>query len=193
MEPARRQKSATVKQTVTIYNQLINFFWTILAFAPIGYFCYVALPVNWLYTFLAISLLVFFLPPSFFRAIQLSNTTAIYQRLGLRTVRKYTQNGILVNHLIRRREAAYNTVRTLSVKSHLSKASANERFHTVVFVFFLLTTVYALIYSYWIWAIVFTISNLVYNVYPILLQQYNRIRFRRLADRQLGAKKTSLD
>jgi cell division protein FtsW (lipid II flippase) len=191
MEPASSRESATSKRAITVYNQLINFGWTILAFAPVGYFCYVAMPLHWLYAFLAVSSLSFLLPASFFRAIQLGNTTSIYHKLGLRTVRKYTQDGILVNRLIREKEAAYNPVRTSSVQSHLSRAAANERFHGAVFVFFLLTTIYALAGGHWGWAAVLTISNLVYNVYPILLQQYNRIRFRQLADRRQGPQKSS--
>jgi cell division protein FtsW (lipid II flippase) len=191
MKSVSSQESATSKRAVAVYNQLINFGWTILAFAPIGYFCYLTMPLNWLYAFLAVSSLAFFLPASFFGAIQLGNTTAIYHKLGLRAIRKYTQDGTLVNRLIRQKDAAYNPVQTSSVQSHLKKAAANERFHGAVFIFFLLTTIYALAGCHWGWAAVFTISNLVYNVYPILLQQYNRIRFRQLADQQRRVQKSS--
>jgi hypothetical protein len=184
MEPANSPEMAAIKRVAAVYNQLINFFWTILTFGPIGYFCYVAMPPSWLYGFIVSSVLPFFLPASFFQAIQLGRTTAIYHKLGLRTVRKYTQDGLLVHRLIRRQYAFYNPVRTASIKAHLSKAATNERFHLSVFVFFLLATIYALVAGYWGWALVISISNLVYNVYPILLQQYNRIRFQQLADRR---------
>jgi hypothetical protein len=45
-----------------------------------------------------------------------------------------------------------------------------------MFVFFILITVYALIKNHFLWAMIISASNLVYNVYPNLLQQYVRLK-----------------
>jgi hypothetical protein len=51
-------------------------------------------------------------------------------------------------------------------------------------VFMLTVAVYALLQlDYW-WAMVFIISNTLYNLYPMFLQQYNRIRIELLIKRR---------
>ena len=47
-----------------------------------------------------------------------------------------------------------------------------------MFFIFLLVTIYALLNSFWIWVIVLAMANLIYNVFPNLLQQYVRIRMK---------------
>jgi len=50
--------------------------------------------------------------------------------------------------------------------------------------FFLLTGIYALTQGYVWWAVIITINNLVFNLYPNFLQQYNRLRLRHLMKMQ---------
>lgn len=42
-------KQKNKQAIIVLYNQLINFFWTILAFTPVVYFCYQYMPLNLLY------------------------------------------------------------------------------------------------------------------------------------------------
>jgi len=53
-----------------------------------------------------------------------------------------------------------------------------EKFHFIMFVFFTLITFYALSRSDFWWVIIFLITNVLYNVYPNLLQQYIRLKLR---------------
>jgi hypothetical protein len=46
----------------------------------------------------------------------------------------------------------------------------------MLFVFFALATVYALWKGLAGWAVILSLTNLLYNVYPILLQQYIRVK-----------------
>jgi len=87
------KESAKIKKLATWYNQIPNIFWSILNFTPIGYFWFMAMDLKWLYILLAISLVAGFLPNSFFDRIQLSKTTSIYKKIGIRIVKKYTQDG----------------------------------------------------------------------------------------------------
>ncbi len=51
-----------------------------------------------------------------------------------------------------------------------------EKFHFIMFVFFILITLYALVKNHFQWAIIISVTNLLYNIYPNLLQQYVRLK-----------------
>jgi hypothetical protein len=190
MPLGRNQSTGQVKRVAIWYNQLVNAFWSILNFSPIGYFWFVGMTPYWFYTFLAVSVVTGFLPDSFFTMIRVGHTTSRYNKLGIRLVKRYTQDGDVVNALIRKRFPDYTPIRAMSVPQHLSKSSVNERFHFMCLVFFLLTTLYALVNGLWWWALIISLNNLFFNVYPIMLQQYNRLRFEQLQKRRLAVGKT---
>ena len=166
------------------YNQLSNVFWSVLGFAPIGYFCYTRMDLGWLYLFLALSLPAVLLPHSFYDAMQIGRTTAVYERMGVRIVRKFTQDGDWVNRMIRRRFPTYKVFDSYpSIRRHLRKAYTIEKVHFAFFLFFLYGALYALVKEYFLWAALIMLTNLIFNVYPNLLQQYNRLRLRQLMRR----------
>jgi len=168
----------------TWYNQLSNVFWSVLGFTPIGYFCTTRMEQGWLYIFLALSLPVIMLPHGFYDAMQIGRTTAVYERIGIRIVRKFTQDGDWVNRMIRRRFPRYRVFDSYpSVRKHLRKAYTIEKVHFAFFLFFLYVSLYALIKEYFLWAGIITLTNLIFNIYPNLLQQYNRLRLRQLMRR----------
>jgi len=175
------KESAKIKKIATWYNQVPNLFWSFLNFTPLGYFCFSIMDLQWLYILLAISLLAGFLPHSFFDAIQLSQTTSFYKKIGIRVIKKYTQDGDLINQFIRRKFPQYRIFdNNSSIQKHLNKAYSIEKIHFIMFLFFLLTSIYALTQGYVWWAVIITINNLVFNLYPNFLQQYNRLRLRHL-------------
>jgi hypothetical protein len=140
-----------------------------------------AMDLQWLYILLGTSLLAGFLPRSFFDAIQLSQTTSLYKKIGIRMVKKFTQDGDFINRLIRRKFPQYRIFDpNVSIQKHLNKAYSIEKIHFIMFLFFLLTSIYALTQGYARWAAIITINNLVFNLYPNFLQQYNRLRLRNL-------------
>ncbi|MDZ7274158.1 MAG: hypothetical protein ONB47_08850 [candidate division KSB1 bacterium] len=140
-----------------------------------------AMDLKWLYIILAISLAAGFLPNAFFDRMQLSQSVSFYRAIGMRTVKKYTQDGDLVNRWIRRKFPQYRVFEHgASLQKHLNKAYGIEKIHFLMFLFFLLTGIYALIHGRVWWAAIITVNNLVFNVYPNLLQQYNRLRLRQL-------------
>ncbi len=53
-------------------------------------------------------------------------------------------------------------------------------FHFILFIFFSETILFALINKYYLWAFFIFIGNVIYNIYPILLQQYIRLKINRL-------------
>ncbi|RFS18516.1 hypothetical protein [Emticicia sp. C21] len=174
-----------IQQTAILYNQLINFFWTILAFAPVVYFCYQYLPLRLLYIFSGISCLVIFLPTSLLNKIQLSQSSNAYTKIGIRFIKKYTQNGDLVNRFIKSQHPQYKYAdNKQAIKKLIGKSYMQEKFHYVVFVFFMCIMVYAIMRGLVGWVVFIGVANIIYNLYPIFLQQYNRIRINYLLQRQ---------
>ena len=51
-----------------------------------------------------------------------------------------------------------------------------ERFHLFCLIFFLSTMIAAIVHGRISLAILILIANMIYNVYPLLIQQYNRMR-----------------
>lgn len=178
-------KSKRIQQTAVLYNQLINFFWSMLAFIPLVYFCYQYLPLKLLYIFISISCIVILLPTAWLNKIQLSKSPRLYQQIGIRFVKKYTQDGDLVNRIIKKQYSQYKYVEgRQSFKKLIGKSYMNERFHYLAFVFFVCIMVYAFILGLIAWSFFLLVANIIYNVYPIFLQQYNRIRINYLMKRQ---------
>ena len=177
MNPAANKDSGKMKRFVIWYNLIPNLIWSIINLAPIVSFCFIAMPSRLVIIFLAISVLACAIPNSFFEKLQVSKTIGFYKKIGIEIVQKYTQNGEVINRMIRKKFPHYKIIQgRVSLKKQLKQTYFFEKFHVVMLVFFVLTTVYALKERHSAWALIFTVNNLLYNVYPILLQQYIRLR-----------------
>ena len=153
-------------------NTLLNFAWTILAFSVVIFFWYREWQTGLFIAFVVVSLASLLVP---LRYLQISRRRVLYDRLGVRTVNLFVQNGRLA-----KRVSGKTHNQTIHRKDHgalIASTRMYERFHWMCFVFFLLTTGYAVASELLRYALGLMLSNLVYNVYPILLQQYNRMRF----------------
>lgn len=160
-------------------NQAINFFWTIVCFMPVGICWYTAGSLVPCYWFLAASLLCLFIPA---RMLQISNNPAFYTRVGIKFFRKFVQNGDYVNRFIRKSKPAYKLIKNReSATSYTKTLAIYHAYHFGCLVFFALTMVYTVINTDYMLAVIIAFSNILYNVYPILLQQYNRARIRNIA------------
>jgi len=162
---------------LAFYNAIPNVVWSVVSLVPLSVFCYQHVARPWLYGLLAASLLGYAVPKAWFRWWQLSRTPAAYHRLGVHVANHFTQHGSLVNGLIRRRYPHYRHVRTrAAMTAFLRNTYHLERFHLVIFLFFLGTTGYATGKGLVGWALLLSLLNIIYNVYPIWLQQYLRVR-----------------
>lgn len=159
------------------YNAVPNVFWSVLGLAPISVYCYQHLERPWLYGLLAFSLPALGLPAAWFHYWQLSRAPAAYRRLGVPVVNRFTQHGDLIQGLIRRRHPQYRRVRSRPTLVAVLRATYHqERFHLVLFLFFLLTSLYAAALGHGRWALLIGLTNVGYNLYPMWLQQYLRVR-----------------
>lgn len=169
---------ASIKRIAGFYNMLPNLLWSIIGLVPISIFCYTRLDPKLFWLFIGISFLPVFLSNSFLNKIQLANKTTTYQKLRVGIVLQLSQNGVVINRLIRKRFPGYKAVRKdpKSVNKLIKQTYAFEKFHYMLFLFFSMTSIYALVAGYIGWAAIILLTNLLYNVYPILLQQYIRLK-----------------
>ena len=155
-----------------------NLVWTFLFLLPVGIFCYTLVNLRSVLFLFGMSLLPIFFPNSFFDAIQLSRNPAFYKRIGVKHINKFAQNGTLLNRYLRNKYPDFKPVSTnkSSLKKTYNQTYFFEKFHFTMFIFFTAVTVYALVKSYLLWALILSICNLFYNIYPNLLQQYMRLK-----------------
>ena len=176
---ANLNQQKRVKRMVALYNMIPNLFWSLLNLIPVSVFTYTYLNSSIFYTFLGISLITLFFPNSFFDSIQLSRKTQIYKKIGIRFVNKFAQNGEFVNRIIQKKFPGYKVVRGRdSIPKLISTTYMFEKFHFMMFSFFLLATGYAFYKNHLAWGLVLILTNILYNVYPNLLQQYIRLKLR---------------
>jgi hypothetical protein len=169
--------SKRLKRTVWFYNAIPAVFWSILNLTPICIYCYSDVNRPFMYWSLGLSLLIYLLPNGFFNFIQLSRSTKPYKNIGINVIKRYAQEGDLVNRFIKKRFPHYSVIKNgKSVKAYLSQTYHFERFHTQLLVFFFAIMVYAIVQKQYEWAFILLINNIIYNLYPNLLQQYTRIR-----------------
>jgi len=168
-------------------NLIINLFWTITCVIPLSWYWGVHFAENrspWdLIITIILSLLVYLIPNKWLNSLNLSKQRKTYEKFGLKTFRYFVQDGTLVNRLqnrktnpriIRNREQALKYLKTIGIQ---------ERFHYCFLVLFSLTTLCAFFAARPILGLFILLSNILYNVYPILLQQYNRLRIDNFSQR----------
>jgi hypothetical protein len=177
------REAARLRKTLGWYNMLPNIFWSVICLLPLTVFCYTLLPPVWFFVFLVLGFVPVFLPNSFFDKMQVGKTTVVYKRLGVEMVNRLAQNGELVNRQVRKKFPGYQAVtpQHASVHKRIQQTYVYEKFHFLLFVFFTLSMLYALGKEYFGWAAVLLVTNLFYNVYPNLLQQYIRLKLKAYA------------
>lgn len=178
MKTSADKYSAAAKQLLNMYNTVVSLFWTALSFIPVIVFCYRYVPVYEVMAFLVPALFSLFFPKSFFGKLPASKSTRFYKKIGVDLVNKYSQNGSYVHRYLKKRYPEYKavTLRSDAIKNLLQQSFVFEKFHFAVALFFLFLTLFALYNLFFYWATAFTGINLLYNVYPILLQQYIRLK-----------------
>ena len=161
-------------------NLVINVFWTILCFLPILWFWITEGIGTKFYFLLGFSFVPALLPEKILNIFTLSPSRKFYEKIGVKQIRRFVQNGDVVNALTTKEKHA--AIDNLSrAKQYLKTISMYERFHWVCFIFFLLTAILCFYNKRLELGFMVTVANLLFNVSSILLQQYNKIRIRNLA------------
>jgi hypothetical protein len=171
------KESIKAKRLAAFYNMIPNLVWTILFVLPVFIYCYNSLSHRIVFVLLGISIVPLFFPNSFLDAIQLSRNSAFYKRIGVKYINKFAQNGRLLNQYMRRKYPSYNsfTTKKSSIINRYHQTYFFEKFHFSLFIFFSFITIHALTKRDFLWALTLSVCNLLYNIYPNLLQQYIRL------------------
>lgn len=175
------QRGVPSAAVVACYNAVPSVLWSGLALGPLVVCCYRYVERPWLWGFVVVSLAAYAWPAAWLRRLQLATSARVYRRLGVPGLGRFTQQGALVNSLLRRRYPGYRGVLAgrRAVAGLLSTTYQQERFHWAGLVFFLLISLYVGAAGQLGWALGLTLLNVGYNLYPIWLQQYVRVRLGR--------------
>lgn len=159
------------------YNAVPNVLWSGLALVPLVLACHRYVGWPWQVGFGVASLLAYAWPAAWLRRLQLSRRVAVYRRLRVPALNRFTQQGALVTALLRRRYPQYRALPgRAGVASLLRTTYSQERFHWAGLLYFLLVSAYLGATGHLGWALGLSLLNVGYNLYPIWLQQYLRLR-----------------
>lgn len=180
MNPDQKKENRKIRNLVAGYNMIVNLFWSVVNLVPISIFCYRYLSMRIFIIFLVVSFLPLVLPNALFDKMQLGKTTSFYKSIGVNFINQFAQNGEIINRLVRRRYPNYKMVSgsRRSIRRLVSQTYMFEKFHFMMFLFFMFVTIYAALKHYWWWVLVIFVTNVIYNVYPNFLQQYIRVRLK---------------
>lgn len=172
------EEDKKIKKLLARYNMVPNLVWTILHFTPVCLFWYKEESLLPLYFFIPSSFIPIFFKKKFLDSLRLAKDPGIYKKLGVATMLHITQNGVIINKLIKRKYPQYKMVRhaNASIATLLHTSYLFEKFHWICLLFFVETMLYALTVNGLVWACCIFLLNITYNVYPILLQQYIRLK-----------------
>ncbi|TPG65585.1 hypothetical protein [Hymenobacter nivis] len=177
MPPAGNKAAVPPPALLALANAVPNVFWSVLGLGPLGVYCYQWVARPWLYGWLAVSLFAYAVPVAWLGWWQLSRAPGPYRRLGVAAVNRVTQHGDFVNRLLRRRYPRYRPVVPRAAVAALVRTTyQQERFHLALFLFCLAISGYAAAHGQVGWAGLLALTNVGYNLYPMWLQQYVRVR-----------------
>lgn len=135
---------------------------------------------QWLLVFIIVCFVFSRVPASYYNRFQLSQHLAFYKKLQVHHFKRYATNGDLINKRIRRKFPQHRNIYNYnSFNQKLKETYIIEKSHSVLFLFCGMTSIYAFIMRDWGTAILLAMGNFIFNYYPNLLQQYNRIRYKK--------------
>jgi hypothetical protein len=155
METKPNPKSAKIKRTVGFYNMVPNLLWSALSLVPITIFCYKEVERYILLLILIFSVVPAFFSDSLINKLQISKSAITYKKLGVGWVQLLSQNGYIINSILRKKYPGYQAIRwnQKSIKGMLRQTYVFEKFHLALFLFFCLTSVYAFYKGFVGWAV----------------------------------------
>src|SRR5690349_18990066 len=156
MSSQKDHELSKAKRLLNWYNMVPNIVWSVLNLVPISIYSYEEVPHKLLYIFIALSVIPGFFPNSFFDRMQLGRTTRVYKKLGVGFVNQLAQNGTIINHLVKKKFPNYKMIsyQRSSINKLLQQTYMLEKFHFIMFVFFIWITLYAIIHSHFWWTII---------------------------------------
>lgn len=124
----------------------------------------------------AASVAPFLLPDRYFvpRAFE---GRSFYRRLGLRWFRLLAPDGDLVNRAVRKIDPSYRVVTGRdALQEHIRGTYSNERWHLSLLIAGVLTSINAFSTHQLVLGWLLTVTNVAFNLFPVLHQRYKRAR-----------------
>ena len=157
------------------FNHIINFFWTAIAFYPVVKYWYINGIDHFFIPGISISILISILPKKIYALLQFSNKRSFYEKLGVKTIRRFVQNGEWAKRATAGKD--FTLIKNLeTAKKYLTTIEMYSRFHWVCFLFFTFSSMHAFFTGRVLAALIILLANILYNCTAILLQQYNKMR-----------------
>lgn len=163
-----------------VIDQTINLFYTIVFYTPVVALWYMEYNPGLFWPALILSLLPFFAGDEIFNRLQLSHDKRFYRLLGIPYFQTFTQKGKYAKKLgllLENKSASFSRSEPISLKREIM---VFEKYHYACFLFFTITTVSAIHEGRYGLFLALCLSNILYNVVPILIQQYNKLRLKKL-------------
>jgi len=183
---AKLRQFASYNSSMSAREELVNLIpsvlWTTILGAPVFFFCVHHVPLNSIYWFTAVGVASMFLPRAALKRLAISTDVTLYRRLGVPLLIKITQDAGWLRRLAGNRETRTRRDQK-SLARIVSDSWMRERFHLGLCVFCVLCSAVALAGAQFAWFFVLTLINVLYNLCPMWLQQYLRLRVARLGDR----------
>jgi Glycosyl-4,4'-diaponeurosporenoate acyltransferase len=128
-----------------------------------------------------LSVSVIWLPEGYFRPRAFERSGRLYERLGVRFFRRFMLQGDYYNRALRSDDPAHRVITgRASANRYDAQTRAAERGHLISLIVGAVITAYGLCLGFFHFAVLFTASNAIFNVYPIMLQRYTRARIDRI-------------
>lgn len=170
--------SGYVNVRAQLANTLISLLWTVVFVGPLYVFRAHHISHTSLYVFFAIAAVSMALPKALLQRLALSTHTARYRRLYVPMVITFTQDAAWLRRISGSQKPRVRRDATTMAKL-VRDTWARERFHLSLLVFYSLCIVVAILHMQFVWAGALIVCNVIYNLYPIWLQQYLRLRVSR--------------
>jgi hypothetical protein len=119
--------------------------------------------------------------PRYFALFKFERDGRFYERLGIRRFKRFARQGDYWNKRRRLSDPGFRNVRDRnSAIEWEARTRHNEFVHLCSFVVGLAIMVWLYSRSEYIWLVAIFIAVLIWDVYPIMLQRYNRARICRI-------------
>jgi hypothetical protein len=123
----------------------------------------------------------------YFTVLPFERNGRVYEALGVRFFKRFASAGDLVNRRRRRFDSQFRNVRNHdSALEWEARTRFNELAHLLSLAFSVVMIGWLCFRERYTWLPVIALLNLVLNVYPILLQRYNRARIHRIRSSRSG-------
>jgi hypothetical protein len=140
-----------------------------------------ALVINWLVVCWVATgslLLHFAFPASYYGARRFEGTGQFYQRVGIRVCKRLLRRGLL--RILSPKLRIPNPVTVEALRNLENEMRKAETIHVLVFVRMWFVVGYAATKGWVDAAVWMLLFNMLFNVYPAMLQRYNRIKLQKL-------------